>query len=204
MLCPSLRRCGKTTQLPQYLHEAGWTANGFQVVVTQPRRVPVMTVSARVAEEVLCRASSLPALSFVQFPSSLIASHKETFAPRPTNQPGPCSLKLPIVSLNRWAVNLAKRSGTPFVSTTGLRGYCCASPLFSITVKLRITHDAAPLFPVYSAWTLYQSSCPPSPPSPVTLRCLCGDGTEGTDSCKVPDRWSPDPGNVGESFAAEL
>jgi hypothetical protein len=45
-------RSGKTTQLPQYLHEAGWTAGGRQVAITQPRRVPVMTVSSRVAEEV--------------------------------------------------------------------------------------------------------------------------------------------------------
>lgn len=23
--------CGKTTQIPRFLHEAGWTANGYQV-----------------------------------------------------------------------------------------------------------------------------------------------------------------------------
>ena len=43
--------CGKTTQLPQYLHEAGWTASGFQVACTQPRRVAATSVAARVAEE---------------------------------------------------------------------------------------------------------------------------------------------------------
>ena len=42
---------GKTTQLPQYLHEAGWTAGGRRVVCTQPRRVAAITVAARVAEE---------------------------------------------------------------------------------------------------------------------------------------------------------
>ena len=31
-------------QVPQYLHEAGWTANGFMVGVTQPRRVAATTV----------------------------------------------------------------------------------------------------------------------------------------------------------------
>eukprot|EP00873_Tetraselmis_striata_P001670 jgi/Tetstr1/421934/TSEL_012833.t1 len=45
---------GKTTQLPQFLHEAGWTAGGRQIAITQPRRVPVMTVSSRVAEEAGC------------------------------------------------------------------------------------------------------------------------------------------------------
>lgn len=42
---------GKTTQIPQYLHEAGWTANDYVVGITQPRRVAVTTVAARVAEE---------------------------------------------------------------------------------------------------------------------------------------------------------
>lgn len=31
-------------QIPQYLHEAGWTANGYTVGVTQPRRVAATTV----------------------------------------------------------------------------------------------------------------------------------------------------------------
>ena len=42
---------GKTTQLPQYLHEAGYTKNGLKVGCTQPRRVAAMSVAARVAEE---------------------------------------------------------------------------------------------------------------------------------------------------------
>jgi pre-mRNA-splicing factor ATP-dependent RNA helicase DHX16 len=42
---------GKTTQLPQYLHEAGYTTNGKMVGCTQPRRVAAMSVAARVAEE---------------------------------------------------------------------------------------------------------------------------------------------------------
>ncbi|EKD03565.1 hypothetical protein A1Q2_02148 [Trichosporon asahii var. asahii CBS 8904] len=46
---------GKTTQLPQYLHEAGYTAGGMKVGCTQPRRVAAMSVAARVAEEVGCR-----------------------------------------------------------------------------------------------------------------------------------------------------
>ena len=46
---------GKTTQVPQYLDEAGWTAGGQLVACTQPRRVAAMTVAARVAEEMGCR-----------------------------------------------------------------------------------------------------------------------------------------------------
>ncbi|KIY44788.1 pre-mRNA splicing factor, partial [Fistulina hepatica ATCC 64428] len=42
---------GKTTQLPQYLHEAGYTADGQKVGCTQPRRVAAMSVAARVADE---------------------------------------------------------------------------------------------------------------------------------------------------------
>ena len=42
---------GKTTQLPQYLHEAGWTAGGRIVACTQPRRLAAISVAGRVAEE---------------------------------------------------------------------------------------------------------------------------------------------------------
>ncbi|VDK59535.1 unnamed protein product, partial [Gongylonema pulchrum] len=42
---------GKTTQLPQYLYEAGFCTNKMKVGCTQPRRVAAMSVAARVAEE---------------------------------------------------------------------------------------------------------------------------------------------------------
>ncbi|GAA5810590.1 hypothetical protein MFLAVUS_004013 [Mucor flavus] len=42
---------GKTTQLPQYLYEAGYTKDGKKIGCTQPRRVAAMSVAARVAEE---------------------------------------------------------------------------------------------------------------------------------------------------------
>ncbi|QQP54425.1 Putative premRNAsplicing factor ATPdependent RNA helicase DHX16like, partial [Caligus rogercresseyi] len=42
---------GKTTQIPQYLYEAGFTEGGKKIGCTQPRRVAAMSVSARVAEE---------------------------------------------------------------------------------------------------------------------------------------------------------
>ncbi|KAF8610574.1 P-loop containing nucleoside triphosphate hydrolase protein [Ceratobasidium sp. AG-I] len=44
--------CGKTTQLPQYLYEAGWAANGNVIACTQPRRVAATSVASRVATEV--------------------------------------------------------------------------------------------------------------------------------------------------------
>ena len=46
---------GKTTQIPQYLREAGYTKGGRAVGCTQPRRVAAMSVAARVAEEVGCK-----------------------------------------------------------------------------------------------------------------------------------------------------
>lgn len=45
---------GKTTQLPQYLYEAGWITGGASIACTQPRRVAAMTVAARFAEEMGC------------------------------------------------------------------------------------------------------------------------------------------------------
>ena len=41
---------GKTTQLTQFLHEAGWSKHG-KIGCTQPRRVAAMSVAARVASE---------------------------------------------------------------------------------------------------------------------------------------------------------
>eukprot|EP00736_Rhodelphis_marinus_P008056 Rmarinus@m.5643 len=42
---------GKTTQVPQYLHEAGFTKKGC-IAITQPRRVAAITLATRVSEEV--------------------------------------------------------------------------------------------------------------------------------------------------------
>ncbi|XP_024384968.1 pre-mRNA-splicing factor ATP-dependent RNA helicase DEAH10 isoform X1 [Physcomitrium patens] len=42
---------GKTTQLPQFLHSAGFCKGGMMVAITQPRRVAAITVATRVAEE---------------------------------------------------------------------------------------------------------------------------------------------------------
>ncbi|CAD7086133.1 unnamed protein product [Hermetia illucens] len=42
---------GKTTQIPQYLYEAGFTKDNKKIGCTQPRRVAAMSVAARVAQE---------------------------------------------------------------------------------------------------------------------------------------------------------
>lgn len=39
-------------ELPQYLLEAGWAANGSVIACTQPRRVAATSVASRVAAEV--------------------------------------------------------------------------------------------------------------------------------------------------------
>lgn len=44
---------GKTTQIPQFLHETGLTKHGA-IAVTQPRRVAAITVAKRVAQEKEC------------------------------------------------------------------------------------------------------------------------------------------------------
>lgn len=48
---------GKTTQMTQYIAEAGFTMRG-KIGCTQPRRVAAMSVAKRVAEEFGCRYQS--------------------------------------------------------------------------------------------------------------------------------------------------
>lgn len=45
---------GKSTQIPQFLHESGWTDNSRCVVCTQPRRIAAITIASRVADEMGC------------------------------------------------------------------------------------------------------------------------------------------------------
>ncbi|KAK4290124.1 hypothetical protein Pmani_036961 [Petrolisthes manimaculis] len=42
---------GKTTQLPQFLYEAGYTSDGKMIGITEPRRVAAISMSQRVAYE---------------------------------------------------------------------------------------------------------------------------------------------------------
>lgn len=45
---------GKTTQLPQFLHKAGFTSRKEMIGVTQPRRIAAISVATRVSEEINC------------------------------------------------------------------------------------------------------------------------------------------------------
>lgn len=47
---------GKTTQIPQFLYEAGYTSNGHLIAVTQPRRIAAISMADRVGKE-LCDPS---------------------------------------------------------------------------------------------------------------------------------------------------
>ncbi|MCP9257187.1 putative ATP-dependent RNA helicase DHX35 [Dirofilaria immitis] len=47
--------CGKSTQVPQYLMEAGWASDGRKIGITQPRRIAAVTLANRVAEEKSCK-----------------------------------------------------------------------------------------------------------------------------------------------------
>lgn len=49
---------GKSTQIPQYLYEAGWAQAGRTVVCTQPRRLAASTLATRVAAEMGCQLGS--------------------------------------------------------------------------------------------------------------------------------------------------
>ncbi|XP_059616856.1 ATP-dependent RNA helicase DHX33 [Phlebotomus argentipes] len=49
---------GKSTQIPQYVHEGGLTRSGM-VAVTQPRRIAAITVAQRVAQEKFCQVGEL-------------------------------------------------------------------------------------------------------------------------------------------------
>ncbi|XP_034189179.2 putative ATP-dependent RNA helicase DHX35 isoform X1 [Osmia lignaria lignaria] len=46
--------CGKSTQLPQYLLEAGWCTDGKMIGITEPRRVAATSLANRVGDERNC------------------------------------------------------------------------------------------------------------------------------------------------------
>lgn len=53
---------GKTTQIPQFLHEAGLGKHG-KIAVTQPRRLGAISVARRVSEEMKCNLGGKESLT---------------------------------------------------------------------------------------------------------------------------------------------
>merc|ERR1719265_1833773 len=50
---------GKSTQIPQYLHEIGWTKNERTICCTQPRYISVPILAKRVAYEIGCKLGNI-------------------------------------------------------------------------------------------------------------------------------------------------
>ena len=50
---------GKSTQIPQFLHESGLTKRG-KIAVTQPRRIGAISVASRVSDEMSCKLGGMP------------------------------------------------------------------------------------------------------------------------------------------------
>lgn len=50
--------CGKTTQIPQLIHEQRLEGRGT-IAVTQPRRVAAITIALRVASEMNCEIGTI-------------------------------------------------------------------------------------------------------------------------------------------------
>ena len=62
---------GKTTQMTQYIAEAGFTMRG-KIGCTQPRRVAAMSVAKRVAEEFGCRLGQEVRIVYLKFKFKLL------------------------------------------------------------------------------------------------------------------------------------
>ncbi|KAK7028866.1 putative ATP-dependent RNA helicase dhx33 [Halocaridina rubra] len=65
---------GKTTQIPQYIHEERWDRKGT-ICITQPRRVAALSIAKRVAEEMNTNLGALVGYS-VRFEESVSSATK--------------------------------------------------------------------------------------------------------------------------------
>ena len=55
---------GKSTQIPQFLHESGLTKHG-KIAVTQPRRIGAISVASRVSDEMGCKLGGIVDVLFM-------------------------------------------------------------------------------------------------------------------------------------------
>ncbi|OAF64760.1 G4-resolvase 1 [Intoshia linei] len=51
--------CGKSTQIPQYLYDADWTASGRNILIAEPRRIAAISLAVRVSQERDCVLGNL-------------------------------------------------------------------------------------------------------------------------------------------------
>lgn len=49
---------GKSTQIPKYLYDAGWTSPGKSITVCRPRRIAAISLARRLSEELSCEVGS--------------------------------------------------------------------------------------------------------------------------------------------------
>eukprot|EP01084_Bolivina_argentea_P068098 123936_1 len=69
---------GKTTQIPQYLHESGWTTNTRMICCTQPRRISTVSIANRVAKEMNDKIGNITGYA-IRFDSKLSVNTRIKF-----------------------------------------------------------------------------------------------------------------------------
>ncbi|CAK4667593.1 unnamed protein product [Aphanomyces euteiches] len=80
IVCIGETGSGKTTQIPQFLLEAGYASNGKKIAVTQPRRVATIAIAKRVGEELASNGlSPLAVGSTVRFEDNTTPSTQIKF-----------------------------------------------------------------------------------------------------------------------------
>ena len=68
--------CGKTTQVPQFLYEAGYCSSGLLIGVTEPRRIAAVSVAARVAVEMGLEPAVAPGSGSAQCGASSLVAYQ--------------------------------------------------------------------------------------------------------------------------------
>ncbi|KAF0682922.1 Aste57867_24935 [Aphanomyces stellatus] len=80
VVCIGETGSGKTTQLPQFLLEAGYAENNKRIAITQPRRVATVAVAKRVGEELAASGISSKSVGYtIRFDDHTSASTQIKF-----------------------------------------------------------------------------------------------------------------------------